>query len=116
MVIVATTITIEDDHCHIDHERGAGGRAGRRAGGVADLGRVCGTGARDRRADRLRTCRRGAVEITRWGWSGCGRLGRSVLATDGQAGTGGFTMAIDTFIAYVGVYDNASDADADYQL
>jgi uncharacterized membrane protein len=25
-------------------------------------------------------------------------------------------MAIDTFIAYVGVYDNASDADADYQL
>jgi uncharacterized membrane protein len=25
-------------------------------------------------------------------------------------------MAIDTFIAYVGVYDNASDADSDYQL
>jgi uncharacterized membrane protein len=25
-------------------------------------------------------------------------------------------MAIDTFIAYVGVYDNASDADDDYQL
>ncbi len=25
-------------------------------------------------------------------------------------------MAIDTFIAYVGVYNNASDADADYQL
>jgi uncharacterized membrane protein len=25
-------------------------------------------------------------------------------------------MAVDTFIAYVGVYDNASDADADYQM
>ncbi len=25
-------------------------------------------------------------------------------------------MAIDTFIAYVGVYDNVSDADADYQM
>jgi uncharacterized membrane protein len=25
-------------------------------------------------------------------------------------------MAIDTFIAFVGVYDNAADADADYQL
>jgi uncharacterized membrane protein len=25
-------------------------------------------------------------------------------------------MAVDTFIAYVGVYDSASDADADYQL
>ena len=25
-------------------------------------------------------------------------------------------MAVDTFIAYVGVYDNASDADADYEL
>ncbi len=25
-------------------------------------------------------------------------------------------MAVDTFIAYVGVYDNAADADADYQL
>ncbi len=25
-------------------------------------------------------------------------------------------MAVDTFIAYVGVYDHASDADADYQL
>ena len=25
-------------------------------------------------------------------------------------------MAVDTFIAYVGVYDNASDADADYDL
>ena len=25
-------------------------------------------------------------------------------------------MAVDTFLAYVGVYDNASDADADYQL
>jgi len=30
--------------------------------------------------------------------------------------TGGTTMAIDTFIAYVGVYDNVSDADADYAL
>jgi uncharacterized membrane protein len=30
--------------------------------------------------------------------------------------TGGITMAIDTFIAYVGVYDNVSDADADYAL
>jgi len=25
-------------------------------------------------------------------------------------------MAVDTFIAYVGLYDNAADADADYQL
>ena len=25
-------------------------------------------------------------------------------------------MAVDTFIAYVGVYDNVSDADADYEL
>ena len=25
-------------------------------------------------------------------------------------------MAVDTFIAYVGVYDNVSDADADYDL
>ena len=25
-------------------------------------------------------------------------------------------MAVDTFIAYVGVYDNARDADADYDL
>jgi len=25
-------------------------------------------------------------------------------------------MAVDTFIAYVGVYDNAGDADADYEL
>ena len=30
--------------------------------------------------------------------------------------TGGATMAVDTFIAYVGVYDTAEDADADYQL
>jgi uncharacterized membrane protein len=30
--------------------------------------------------------------------------------------TGGITMAIDTFIAFVGVYDNVSDADADYAL
>jgi len=29
---------------------------------------------------------------------------------------GGITMAVDTFIAYVGVYDNVSDADADYAL
>jgi len=26
------------------------------------------------------------------------------------------TMAVDTFIAFVGVYDNVSDADADYEL
>ena len=25
-------------------------------------------------------------------------------------------MAVDTFIAYVGVYDNTADADADYQF
>src|SRR5262245_15502006 len=30
--------------------------------------------------------------------------------------TGGTTIAIDTFIAFVGVYDNVSDADADYAL
>src|SRR2546430_4343915 len=30
--------------------------------------------------------------------------------------TGGSTMAVDTFIAFVGVYDNVSDADADYAL
>src|SRR5215475_10234412 len=29
---------------------------------------------------------------------------------------GGITMAVDTFIAYVGVYDNVKDADADYEL
>src|SRR6201989_2211598 len=29
---------------------------------------------------------------------------------------GRHTMAVDTFIAYVGVYDNAGDADADYEL
>src|SRR2546429_9861444 len=33
-----------------------------------------------------------------------------------RLGTGGLTMAVDTFIAYVGVYDNVSDADADYDL
>src|SRR6266496_1275893 len=33
-----------------------------------------------------------------------------------RLGTGGTTMAVDTFIAYVGVYDNVSDADADYDL
>jgi uncharacterized membrane protein len=32
------------------------------------------------------------------------------------ARTGGNTMAVDTFIAYVGVYDNVADADADYDL
>jgi uncharacterized membrane protein len=31
------------------------------------------------------------------------------------AGTGGMTMAVDTFVAYVGVYDNAAGADADYE-
>src|SRR5580700_6088905 len=30
--------------------------------------------------------------------------------------SGRHTMAVDTFIAYVGVYDNAGDADADYEL
>src|SRR6266496_2146327 len=30
--------------------------------------------------------------------------------------TGGITMAVDTFIAYVGVYDTAADADADYEF
>src|SRR5262249_57065928 len=29
---------------------------------------------------------------------------------------GGTAMAIDTFIAYVGVYNDPGDADADYQL
>src|SRR2546429_3825888 len=33
-----------------------------------------------------------------------------------RLGTGRTTMAVDTFIAYVGVYDNVSDADADYAL
>src|SRR5437899_6336891 len=32
-----------------------------------------------------------------------------------MAGTGGMTMAVDTFMAYVGVYDDAADADADYE-
>jgi uncharacterized membrane protein len=31
------------------------------------------------------------------------------------AGTGGMTMAVETFVAYVGVYDNAAGADADYE-
>src|SRR6516164_5655298 len=30
-------------------------------------------------------------------------------------GYGGMAMAVDTFMAYVGVYDNPADADADYQ-
>src|SRR3974390_2407346 len=29
--------------------------------------------------------------------------------------SGGMTMAVDTFFAYIGVYDNPADADADYQ-
>jgi hypothetical protein len=32
-----------------------------------------------------------------------------------QADSGGTTMAVDTFVAYVGVYDNAAGADADYE-
>jgi len=31
-------------------------------------------------------------------------------------GTGSTEMAVDTFIAYVGVYDRVADADADYEL
>src|SRR5690348_10140756 len=31
------------------------------------------------------------------------------------ADTGGITMSVDTFVAYVGVYDDAADADADYE-
>src|ERR1700745_3344369 len=48
------------------------------------------------------------------------RASDTVLDTDGWrgfhlAGNGGMTMAIDTFMAYVGVYDNPADADADYE-
>jgi len=42
--------------------------------------------------------------------------GRPGIAASRWLTTGGTTMAIDTFIAYVGVYDNVSDADADYAL
>ena len=31
------------------------------------------------------------------------------------AGTGGITMSVDTFVAYVGIYDSAAAADADYE-
>src|SRR5256885_4892816 len=37
-------------------------------------------------------------------------------AASRRLSTGGTTMAVDTFIAYVGVYDKVSDADADYAL
>src|SRR5215475_4639120 len=42
--------------------------------------------------------------------------GRPGIAAPRWPSTGGTTMAADTFIAYVGVYDNVSDADADYVL
>src|SRR5215475_187963 len=42
--------------------------------------------------------------------------GRPGIAASRWLTTGGTTMAVDTFIAYVGVYDNVSDADADYAL
>ena len=39
------------------------------------------------------------------------------MAGAGQSGGhGGTAMPIDTFIAYVGVYDSAAAADADYEL
>src|ERR1700745_548535 len=48
------------------------------------------------------------------------RASDTVLDTDGWrgfhlAGNGGMTMAVDTFLVYVGVYDNPADADADYE-
>src|SRR5262245_33217000 len=44
------------------------------------------------------------------------RRGLDLAASAGPGTGGGTTMAIDTFIAFVGVYDNVSDADADYAL
>jgi uncharacterized membrane protein len=44
------------------------------------------------------------------------RHGGRGIAASSWFTTGGTTMAIDTFIAFVGVYDNVSDADADYAL
>jgi hypothetical protein len=62
------------------------------------------------------------------GWSQCrggdgssARVGAgwqspaSVARPTHLAGTGGMTMAVDTFVAYIGVYDNAAGADADYE-
>src|ERR1700745_621478 len=48
------------------------------------------------------------------------RASDTVLDTDGWrgshlAGNGGMMMAVDTFLVYVGVYDNPADADADYE-
>jgi uncharacterized membrane protein len=42
--------------------------------------------------------------------------GRPNLAALRAQRAGDITMAVDTFIAYVGVYDSVKDADADYQL
>src|SRR5499433_21944 len=44
------------------------------------------------------------------------RRGLDLAASAGPGTGGGTTMAVDTFIAYVGIYDNVSDADADYEL
>src|SRR5262245_51708821 len=44
------------------------------------------------------------------------RRGLDLAASAGPGTGGGTTMAVDTFIAYVGVYDNVRDADADYEL
>jgi len=54
----------------------------------------------------------------RWviGPGGCRVLSpASVARLTRLAGTGGMTMAVDTFVAYVAVYDNAAGADADYE-
>jgi uncharacterized membrane protein len=58
----------------------------------------------------------GGPDITRAGWSGRGHPALASWLNDGPAVTGGSTMAIDTFIAFAGVYDDVSDADADYQV
>src|SRR5262249_18619656 len=44
------------------------------------------------------------------------RRGLDLAASAGPGTGGGTTMAVDTFIAYVGVYDNVRDAEADYEL
>src|SRR5712691_3706184 len=52
-----------------------------------------------------------------------GGPGRGVLAVSSSSlpavtcgNLGRIAMAVDTFMAYVGVYDTVGDADADYQL
>src|SRR5580693_8143880 len=49
------------------------------------------------------------------GWLPGWQSSTSVARPTYLAGTGGMTMAVETLVAYVGVYDNAAGADADYE-